>query len=227
MAAALIHPHVCTVLSVDASEGAPMIVMEYLDGQPLSKLMEAGPLPAQQVAALARQVALGMAAAHLQGIVHGDLKPANIMVTQAGLAKVLDFGLARRQKRSPAGQETALFSHDGTQGLSGTPSYMAPEQVQGQRPSPATDVYALGLILYEMLTGRTAVPGNTVLEVLRNVGTIDADRFAAEVDDRFAPLLRQALVANWQSRNLTMSEVAAMLERLPMISSPSREVSKD
>jgi alkyl hydroperoxide reductase subunit AhpC/tRNA A-37 threonylcarbamoyl transferase component Bud32 len=210
VAAALIHPHVCTVLSVDASEGVPMIVMEYLDGQPLSKLMDSGPLPAARAAAIVRQAALGMAAAHVQGIVHGDLKPANIMVTEAGVAKILDFGLARRQPRS-TGDET-IANRDGPQGLSGTPSYMAPEQARGQALSPASDVYSLGLILYEMLTGRHALPGNTVLEILQKVGTIDAERFAAEVDERFAPILRQALITDWQKRQISMTELAALLE---------------
>ena len=109
------------------------------DGQALSKLMEAGPMPSTRVAALGRQVARGMEAAHGLGIVHGDLKPANIMVTQAGIAKVLDFGLARKQKR-PTGAETVLQSNDSVRGLSGTPGYMAPEQVRGEAPTSASDV---------------------------------------------------------------------------------------
>src|SRR5262249_2903218 len=128
VAASLIHPHVCTVLSVDAGEGAPMIVMECLEGQPLSKLLEAGPLPVDRTTVIGRQVALGMGAAHAQGIVHGDLKPANIMVTTDGIAKIQDFGLARRQPRQQSSQDTILFSGDGNQGLSGTPNYMSPEQ---------------------------------------------------------------------------------------------------
>jgi alkyl hydroperoxide reductase subunit AhpC len=218
LAAALIHPHICTVLSVDASEGIPMIVMEYLDGQPLSLLLEAGSLPVHQVATIGRQVALGMAAAHLQGIVHGDLKPANVMVTRAGVAKILDFGLARRQPRSSADAEPGDRNGEGPRGLSGTPNYMAPEQVRGQPASPASDVFSLGLILYEMLTGNHAIPGDTIWEVLRGVSTLDAERLAVEVDDRFGSILRRALISDWQSRSITMSEIAALLDHLPVAS---------
>jgi serine/threonine-protein kinase len=195
-----------------------MIVMEYLDGQPLSLLLEAGSLPVHQVAAIGRQVALGMAAAHLQGIVHGDLKPANVMVTRAGVAKILDFGLARRQPRSSADAEPGDRNGEGPRGLSGTPNYMAPEQVRGQPASPASDVFSLGLILYEMLTGNHAIPGDTIWEVLRGVSTLDAERLAVEVDDRFGSILRRALISDWQSRSITMSEIAALLDHLPVAS---------
>jgi alkyl hydroperoxide reductase subunit AhpC/predicted Ser/Thr protein kinase len=211
-AAALIHPHICTIFSVDTSEGVPIIVMEYLDGQPLSKLLEGGPLPPPRGAAIGRQVALGMAAAHAQGIVHGDLKPANIMVTEDGSTKVLDFGLARRAPRSASTDETGVWEPNRTEGLSGTPSYMSPEQARGQPLTPASDVFSLGLILYEMLTGRKAIPGNNILEVLRKVEAVEADRYAAEVADPFGSILRQALVTDSQRRGITMSQIAALLE---------------
>ncbi|HEV3116673.1 MAG TPA: hypothetical protein VGY58_06445, partial [Gemmataceae bacterium] len=94
-----------------------------------------------------------------------------------------------------------------------------PEQVRGQPASPASDVFSLGLILYEMLTGNHAIPGDTIWEVLRGVSTLDAERLAAEVDDRFGPILRRALISDWQSRDLTMSEIAALLEHLPVTAS--------
>jgi serine/threonine protein kinase len=211
-AAALIHPHICTIFAVDASEGASMIVMEYLDGEPLSKALENGPLPPERVAAIGRQVALGMAAAHAQAIVHGDLKPANIMVTREGVAKVLDFGLARRQRRTVSGDETILFEDVATGGLAGTPLYMSPEQAHGQPLMPATDVFSFGLVLYEMLTGRTAIEGDTILEIIRKIETLEVDRFAAEFAGPFAAILRQALVADWRQRGITMTQIAGMLE---------------
>jgi alkyl hydroperoxide reductase subunit AhpC len=211
-AAALIHPHVCTVFAVDASEGVSMIVMEYLDGQPLSKTLEIGPLPRERAAAIGRQVALGMAAAHAQAIVHGDLKPANIMVTQEGVAKILDFGLARRQRRLASAEETILFDDADTGKLAGTPLYMSPEQVRGLPLTPASDVFSFGLILYEMLTGRTALEGDNILEVMRKIETLEVDRIAGEVGGPFAAILRQALVADWRQRGMTMTQIAGMLE---------------
>jgi alkyl hydroperoxide reductase subunit AhpC/tRNA A-37 threonylcarbamoyl transferase component Bud32 len=209
VAASLNHPHVCTVFSVDASEGVPMIVMECLEGKPLSKLMESGPLPAGRAVAILRQAALGMAAAHAQSIVHGDLKPANIIVTDGGVAKVVDFGLARKQPASP--EETVLIK-PGSDVLTGTPSYMSPEQSRGESLSPASDVFSLGLILYETLTGRSGIRGHGILEVLKSVAAVDGERLAGECDGQFRPILRQALVADWRRRTLTMSGFAAMLE---------------
>jgi alkyl hydroperoxide reductase subunit AhpC/predicted Ser/Thr protein kinase len=211
-AAALIHPNICTVFAVDASEGVSMIVMEYLDGQPLNKALEKGPLPQERAAAVGRQVALGMAAAHAQAIVHGDLKPANIMVTHDGVAKVLDFGLARRRRRMTSADQTILFDDVESVGLTGTPLYMSPEQVHGQPLMPASDVFSFGLILYEMLTGRTALEGNNILEIMRKIETLEVDRYAAAVAAPFASILRQALVADWRQRAITMTQIAGMLK---------------
>ncbi|HEY1861853.1 MAG TPA: redoxin domain-containing protein [Gemmataceae bacterium] len=211
-AAALIHPHICTIFAVDASEGISMIVMEYLDGEPLSKSLEAGPLPPERAAAIGKQIALGMAAAHAHAIVHGDLKPANIILTQSGVAKVLDFGLARRQRHTASGQETVLLEDANSGKVAGTPLYMSPEQVHGQPLMPASDVFSFGLILYEMQTGRSALEGNSVFEIMRKIETLDVDRYADEVAGPFAAILRQALVVDWRQRGITMAQIAERLE---------------
>src|SRR5262249_29233972 len=125
-AAAVSHPNVCVIHAVDSSLGAPMIVMEYVAGRPLAQFLEEGPLATKQAAAPVRQVARGMAAAHAQGVVHGDLKPANVLVTPAGTVKVVDFGMARRSASPPQGDETALWESSPAVGISGTPAYMAP-----------------------------------------------------------------------------------------------------
>jgi serine/threonine protein kinase len=211
-AAALLHPNVCTVFSVDAGEGVPLIVMEYLDGRPLSKVLEAGPLPPGRAAALGRQVAQGMAEAHARGIVHGDLKPANVMITTNEVAKILDFGLARRDPLSASVQRTLEWDPQAPEGLSGTPAYMAPEQAAGRPLTPASDVFSLGLILYEMLTGRQAIRGDGLLEVLRKIDQVEAEAYAAEVAEPFASVLRQALVIDPLRRQIPMSEIASRLE---------------
>jgi alkyl hydroperoxide reductase subunit AhpC/predicted Ser/Thr protein kinase len=211
-AAALIHPNVCAVFSVDASESVPLIVMEYLDGRPLSKLLEDGPLPEAQATAVARQIGLGMAAAHALGIVHGDLKPANIMITQTGSAKILDFGLAHRGQRPTAGDETLEWPGEGSGTLSGTPGYMSPEQARGLPTTTASDVFSLGLILYEMRTGRRAIAGDNLLQVLHNVERVPAVRYADEVAGRLGHLIRRALVADPVRRELTMAQIAEALE---------------
>jgi eukaryotic-like serine/threonine-protein kinase len=140
------HPNVCRVYDVGEFQGHHFITMEYIDGEDLAALLRRiGRLPQEKALDLTRQIAAGLAAAHVQGIVHRDLKPANIMLDGRGRARIMDFGLAAAAE--------ALRGRD-TQW--GTPGYMAPEQLVGGEITSRTDVYALGLVLYEMFTGRKA-----------------------------------------------------------------------
>jgi serine/threonine-protein kinase len=145
------HPNVCRVHDVVELDGHHFITMEYVDGEDLAALLRRiGRLPQEKALDLARQIGAGLAAAHVQGIVHRDLKPANIMLDGQGRARITDFGLA-----------TAAEAARGKEALSGTPAYMAPEQRAGGEITPRTDVYALGLVLFEMFTGRKALRSST------------------------------------------------------------------
>ena len=207
-AAALNHPNVCTIYSVEDADGVPVIAMECLSGGPLAKQIAERPLPADEAAEIARQIASGMAAAHALGIVHGDLKPANVFVTRDRQAKILDFGLARREPSLLAPDETADMA---PVGVTGTPSYMSPEQADGQPSTSASDVFALGLILYEMLAGRRAFAGDNLLEVLGRVRDVEPEALAADISEPFASLLREMLVADPQRRTISMAEIALRL----------------
>jgi serine/threonine protein kinase len=151
--AALAHPNIVEILDYgEADDGAPFLVMEILDGQSLDKLIEAGPMPAGQVAALGAHIARGLARAHDFSVIHRDLKPENVFIARAksgrGIAKILDFGIARSahdQRLTSAGQ------------IFGTPQYMAPERVTSIDTGPPADLYALGIILFEMLTGQLPI----------------------------------------------------------------------
>ncbi len=186
-----------------------MIVMEYVDGQALEDLLSRGPLPPDSAISYGRQIALGMAEAHRQGVVHGDLKPGNIMVTSTGLIKIMDFGLARRH--GPAnGQPREPVPGEPT-GISGTPSYMAPEQVRGLPAIPPSDVFSLGLVMYEMATGKRAVQESTLLETLRQIDEIEGDLLAREAPEPIATILRKTLVRHPPEQRMSMSQVVEML----------------
>jgi serine/threonine protein kinase len=210
-AAALSHPNVCVIHAVDSSLGAPMIVMEYVAGRPLSQLLGEGPLAREQAAALGRQVALGMAAAHAQGVVHGDLKPANILVTPAGTVKVVDFGMAQRISAPGLGDETSLWEASPGGGIAGTLAYMAPEQARGEPATPASDVFSLGVMLYELVTGRRARGEGSPLELLHRIDREDLTRHVDETPEPFADVLRQALAIAPRERRITMAQIAARL----------------
>ncbi len=213
MAAALNHPNICTIFGVDDSEGVPVIAMEYLTGRPLSKIIADGPVAPNHAAAIGRQVAAGMSAAHAAGIVHGDLKPANVIVDSQGSAKIVDFGLARRDERLNENDDTVVIGTGGVSGAYvGTPGYMSPEQARGEPAMPASDVFALGLVLYELLTGRRAFADKNILHVLSRIRSIDAQQFAAEVPEPFASILRSALVRDPAERLISMRKMADMLE---------------
>jgi predicted Ser/Thr protein kinase/tetratricopeptide (TPR) repeat protein len=165
--AALRHPNIVQIYDVGDSEGRPYFTMEYVEGGSLAQKLAGTPQPARQAAALLATLAGAVQAAHQSRVVHRDLKPANVLLTADGTPKITDFGLARRLD-GPAG-----LTRTGT--ALGTPSYMAPEQVGGPSSAvgPAVDIYALGAILYELLTGRPPFRGASVLETLEYVSTTE------------------------------------------------------
>jgi eukaryotic-like serine/threonine-protein kinase len=213
-AAALNHPNLCTIYTVDDTAGVPIIAMEYIPGRPLGQLARGeGPAP-ERLHSIARQLAAGMAAAHGAGIVHGDLKPENVMVADDGMVKILDFGLARRLRGRPPSvdDETAeLGLAEMGQGLFGTPRYLSPEQARGEPSSPAGDLFSLGVILFELATGKTAFPGPNLFQILDQIRSVEPETFAAEVPEPFATLLRALLIPDPARRTITMREVAEIL----------------
>ncbi len=205
-AAALNHPNVGTIYAIDDRDGLPLIVMEYLDGRPLTALIAEGPTPPNQVAKIAQQVAAGMAAAHDAGVVHGDLKPANIMLLGNGTVKVLDFGLSRRPTIPRDRDSTVSVGGNRSAQLAGTPSYMSPEQADGSAAMIASDVFSFGLVLFELLTGRRAVHGDGHLAVLNAIRSLDVEKVASNVEEPFGSLLLRMLAHDPAAR-ITMAQV--------------------
>jgi serine/threonine-protein kinase len=176
--AALNHPNIAQIHGLERSDGAIALVMEFVDGPTLADRIFSGALPVDEALAIARQIAEALDAAHQQGIIHRDLKPANIKVRPDGTVKVLDFGLAKALSPSDSGQyahaaagvtvsptvTTPALTHVGI--ILGTAAYMSPEQAKGRTLDARTDVWAWGCVVFEMLTGRRAFPGNEVADVL-------------------------------------------------------------
>ena len=156
--ARLTHPNVARVYDFGRDGGVPFLVMELLQGETLADRLAAGPLPPAEAARIAASVADALDAAHQLGIVHRDVKPANVMLTPAGDVKVMDFGIAA------AADET--HSTTGS-GLYATVAYVSPERVAGEPATPASDVYSLGVVLYELLCGRPPFTGSTPALVAR------------------------------------------------------------
>lgn len=185
MASALNHPGIVTVHDVAAWQGSPILVMELVTGVPLSRF-RGGDLDTERLMDLAAQIAAALAAAHSRGIVHGDLKPENIMVRDDWYIKVLDFGLARRAAiESNAGTDAAVF---------GTLRYMSPEQARGELLMPASDIFSLGLVLFELATGRHAFPDSSPLNAVRAALTQTAPA-PASLKPQIPPVLNALIVA--------------------------------
>lgn len=164
-AASLRHTNIVEVYETGESEAGMFIAMEWVDGPTLRKLMERGAVALGDAVEWSRQAARGLAAAHAAGVVHRDIKPENIMVNGAGTVKVLDFGLARVENTDAADAPATGGSGTISGTLSGTFSYLAPELLMGETASAATDIFAMGSVLYELFTGRHPFAGETPLDV--------------------------------------------------------------
>ena len=160
------HPNVATVHDFDTQDGIDFLVMELVEGAPVERLPD-GHRPETQVLGLAVQLTEGLAAAHERGVVHRDLKPANLRLTPSGQLKILDFGLAALAASSSDAATTMTAADAGT--VSGTLPYMAPEQLQGGRPDARTDIYAAGVVLYEMLSGRRPFTSTTPAALMGDI----------------------------------------------------------
>jgi eukaryotic-like serine/threonine-protein kinase len=167
-ASALNHPHIVTIHEVDEDDGTTFIAMELVDGTRLDTLIAQGSLPVAKALEYASQVASALDAAHASGIVHRDIKPANILVTRDGRAKVLDFGLAKLVERDPSKETmTGLDTRPGL--VMGTAAYMSPEQAEGRPVTARSDIFSLGGVLYEMLSGRRPFAGNSDLGLITSI----------------------------------------------------------
>ncbi|HEX6465252.1 MAG TPA: serine/threonine-protein kinase, partial [Vicinamibacterales bacterium] len=216
-ASALNHPNIVTIHAVERDRDVDFIVMEYVAGQPLA--IPAGGLPVDRAVEYADQIAAALAAAHEAGIVHRDVKPANVLITPPGRVKVLDFGIARRAgiaADAPTAQLTIEATAPGGT-MTGTPGYMSPEQIAGRPVDARSDVFSLGVVLFEMLTGQTAFGGETTwarmdATVRRTLPDVHALR--QEVPPAIAQVIARAVAKDPSERYPSARELHADLSAL-------------
>jgi hypothetical protein len=216
LASRLDHPHVCTIHEVGEAEGRPFVAMELVEGRSLSELLSRGPLPTEQVLRLGQRLADALAHAHEHGVVHRDFKSANVVLTPEGRAKVLDFGLARRLAGEDAAEATTAsygsLTSPGT--LPGTLAYMAPEQLRGHAADARSDIWALGVVLYEMVSGRRPFDGQTGFALSSAILNEPVPALPPGIPDELRRVIERCLAKGPAERYQRAAEVRAALEAL-------------
>jgi len=225
-AGVLNHPNILAIFDIGSHDGSPYIVFELLEGQTLRECVNSGPVPPRKGADCATQIARGLAAAHDKGIIHRDLKPENLFVTKDGRVKILDFGLAKLTRPEVSIEATgaptvASGTDPGT--ILGTAGYMSPEQVRGQPADHRSDIFTLGAILYEMLSGKRAFRGDSALETMHAILKEDPPDLV-ETNRHLPPglerIVRHCLEKNPEERFQSARDLAFDLEVLSGISGP-------
>ena len=225
-AAALSHPHICTIHEIDEFEGVPFIAMEYLEGQNLKFAIGGQPMSLEIVIEIGIQVAEALAAAHAKGITHRDIKPSNIFLSMGGQAKVVDFGLAKLAPQvTPASEEETIVADAPTQTADltgsgkamGTVAYMSPEQALGKEVDARSDLFSLGAVLYEMITGKQSFSGVTqaaVFDKILNRAPAPPSHLGIETPWELQQVLDKALEKNAVLRYQSALELHTDLRRL-------------
>ncbi|HVV45933.1 MAG TPA: serine/threonine-protein kinase, partial [Bryobacteraceae bacterium] len=226
-ASSLNHPNIITIHDIVSIHDAECIVMEFVRGKTVADLVEAGPIPSIDCLKYATQISDALAAAHSIGIIHRDLKPANVMITPDGLAKVLDFGLAKlagEDDRDAFGETDRTMSiHVNNRpktaegAIIGTVAYMSPEQAQGQRIDGRSDIFSFGAVLYEMFTGERAFRGNSGLATLTAVLRDNPQEFSkvnVEAPAEAQEIVMRCLRKDPDQRFQSMSDVKAAIEQI-------------
>jgi serine/threonine protein kinase len=229
-AGALNHPNVVTVFDVGTHEGRPYLALELLEGATLREVLRSGTPILRQAVAWALEVARGLAAAHEYGIVHRDLRPENVFLTRDGRVKVLDFGLAVLHEpfvSSMADPESPSSTRDTWPGVRlGTVGGISPEQVRGQHPGPRGDVFALGAVIYELVSGRRPFEGGTPAETLASILRDEPRPLASEarsVPAELEEVVRRCLAKDAGARYRTGREVAEALGAVLARLEPERD----
>jgi serine/threonine protein kinase len=193
--ASLNHPHIAQIYGLEESGGKQCLVLEFVDGETIQERLRRGPIPMEEALEMARQIASALEAAHEQGIVHRDLKTANAKITPSGQVKVLDFGLAKtfgpEAPDADLSQLPTLASGSAPGAIVGTAAYMSPEQAKGKKADARSDIWAFGVVLYEMLSGKSAFSGETMVELLGGVLKVDPDWIA--LPDTTPPVIRSLI----------------------------------
>lgn len=207
-AAALNHPNIATIYSIEEIEGETFIAMEYIVGQELKHRIKSGPVTVAQAVEIARQIAEGLEAAHKKGIVHRDIKSSNIMITDAGLVKIMDFGLA---KLSGGQQLTQAGS------IVGTAAYMSPEQVQGEQLDTRSDLFSFGIVVYELITGNLPFRGEHAVAFgysIVNEQLIPLETYRTDIHASLRQVILRCLEKNRERRYQNAGEIVADLVKI-------------